>query len=68
MAAENARRRRPRRRRAEGFNEAAAHGRGKPVQAHDDSLAAEASMRPRRMAAENGSGALTGRSVSASLQ
>ncbi len=36
-----------------GFNEAAAHGRGKLVQIVGLSIGERASMRPRRMAAEN---------------
>ena len=54
MAAENDGVQRPARPPPRGFNEAAAHGRGKHTQQHSAVVApGSASMRPRRMAAEN---------------
>ncbi len=55
MAAENGQRRGPGRCSSTGFNEAAAHGRGKHEKYRtDETRFGTASMRPRRMAAENG--------------
>ena len=54
MAAEISDRPRTQRRRAVGFNEAAANGRGNPPSPTTPSRRRAASMRPRRMAAEIG--------------